>query len=122
MMELVFDFFSSRKDFSESLKKDFLWLIGKEICEKIKPLENDSNQEEDWSVSMVMQSDLLSGGLQTNLFGAFSENQLNQMEADASIGGLDDVLEHIINAKKTLKAGGLKDSYNEQDIKWLDII
>ena len=39
-----------------------------------------------------MQSDLLSGGLQTNLFGAFGETQLNQMEADASIGGLDDVL------------------------------
>ena len=33
MMELIFDFFMSRKDLPETLKKDLLWLIGKEICE-----------------------------------------------------------------------------------------
>ena len=44
------------------------------------------------------------------------------MEADASKGSLNDVLEHIIHAKKTLKAGGIKELYSEQDSKWLDII
>ena len=33
MMELIFDFLNTRKDLPESLKKDLLWLIGKEICE-----------------------------------------------------------------------------------------
>jgi hypothetical protein len=32
MIELIFDFFNTRKDLPESLKKDLLWLIGKEIC------------------------------------------------------------------------------------------
>ena len=32
MIELIFDFFNNRKDLPESLKKDLLWLIGKEIC------------------------------------------------------------------------------------------
>ena len=32
MMELIFEFFTTRKDLPESLKKDLLWLIGKEIC------------------------------------------------------------------------------------------
>ena len=44
------------------------------------------------------------------------------METDASRGGLDDVLEHIVQAKKTLKSGGLKELYSEQDAKCLDII
>ena len=44
------------------------------------------------------------------------------MEVDASMSGLDDVLEHIVQAKKTLQSGGLKDLYTEKDKKWLDII
>ena len=63
MIELIFSFFNARKDLPESLKKDLLWLIGKEICQLIKPKEVENKEGEDWSVSVIMQSDILSGGL-----------------------------------------------------------
>ena len=44
------------------------------------------------------------------------------MEVDASMSGLDDVLEHIVQAKRTLQSGGFKDLYSEKDSKWMDII
>ena len=69
-----------------------------------------------------MQSDVLSGGLQTNLFAHLGEANLSLLEADASKGSLSDVLVHIAEAKKNLQHGSPTNVLTDQDSKWLDII
>ena len=122
MTLLITDLIKERKDLPQSLLRDMLWLVGKQICELIKPLTFKEEPNVDSSINLIMQSDLLSGGLQTHLFGYFSEEYLTQMELDASLGVVDEVLQHISDAKATLKNDLFKSKFKEDDEKWLEII
>lgn len=74
------------------------------------------------SLSIIMQSDSLSGGLEAHLLAHFSQQQLEQMEADAEVGQVSEVLTHINEAKQILEKGKLEDQFSEEDRRWQEII
>lgn len=103
--------------------KDLLWLIGKQICQLIKSVQFDEEVSSgESSLSVIMQSDSLSGGLETHLLAHFTQQQLDQMEEDAEVGQVNEVLTHINEAKLILEKGKLEDQFTEEDRKWQEII
>ena len=45
MSALIIAFIKERKDLPQSLLKDLIWLIGKQVCQLIKPMEPTNVRE-----------------------------------------------------------------------------
>ena len=74
MNSLIFDFVKSRTDLPESLLKDLLWLLGKQVCQLIKAVQAEEEVSTgESSLSIIMQSDSLSGGIETHLLAHFNK-------------------------------------------------
>ena len=93
----------NRKDLPKGLKRDLFCLIGRKILDMVNPELTDENVKSNSATNLIMQSNLLSGGLQTHLYGYFTPESLNLMLADSIIGNNGDLTKHIEDALKTLK-------------------
>ena len=69
-----------------------------------------------------MNSELLSGGLQPNLFHYFSEKSLKDMAKYAKIGQVNDVLTFIEEAIESTEQKKLEDRLSEEDVRLRQII
>ena len=71
---------------SENIHKDISCLIGSKICTLIETQDDEESGNVNSATNLIMNSELLSGGLQPNLFHYFSETSLIDMAKYAKIG------------------------------------
>ena len=71
---------------SENIHKDISCLIGSKICTLIATQDDKELDNVNSATDLIMNSELLSGGLQPNLFYYFSEQSLKDMAKYAKIG------------------------------------
>ena len=99
-------------------------ILAAHVCKLLKPVEvSEENQpSQDSPEALIMQSDLLSGGLENHLYCILDESDLSQMLQDAEIscmknhqkesnGIVTTLREALSNQAKSLET----DVLNEQD-------
>ena len=91
---LALDMLKNSKDFPKALRHDLFCLVGRHVLDMVNP-PKEENLNVDQSINLIMQSDLLSGGLQTHLYGYFTQESLEQMASDAELSNNETLLEHV---------------------------
>ena len=101
--ELAVEILLEKDDLPEALKRDLLYLIGRKILELNDLDLGEDQSDESSSQSLIVQSNLLSGGLQKHLYGHFSKESLEKMLNDCKFGNNSDLVEHLSGAIKILQ-------------------
>ena len=107
--ELAVELITAKDDLPEAVKRDLLYLIGRKILDLNDLDLSDESIDETSSSSLIIHSNLLSGGLQQHLYGYFSLESLQKMLNDSKFGNNSDLIEHLNDAMKTLQDNKLDD-------------
>ena len=75
-----------RAHVSENIHQDISCLVGSKICTLIEAKDDEELDNVNSATSLIMHSELFSGGLQPNLFHYFSEAVLKDMAKYAQLG------------------------------------
>ena len=113
---VIINMLQKKQNLNKHLLHDLNQFIGRYICQLIS---TEKKEEDPYQInsatSLIMQSDLLSGGLQPHLFCYFAKQDLQQMADDARVGNLTDVQEQITEALTALDNKEFEAKFNEED-------
>ena len=74
--KVAIEMINKGKELPKALKHDLFCLIGRKVIDQVHPSKLDENQSVSSGTSLIMKSNLLSGGLQAHLYGYFTTEQL----------------------------------------------
>ena len=111
-----------KDDLPEALKRDLLYLVGRKILELNDLDLGDDKLDEQSSSNLIVQSNLLSGGLQQHLYGYFTKDSLEKMLNDCKFGNNLDLIEHLGGAIKSLEENKFDNQLTEEDKRYRSII
>ena len=110
---------TSTKDLDAEVRGDLVrYIIMTRMRSLLKPdkVTEDLRPSEDSPEALIMQSDLLSGGLETHLFYLFDTKALTEMQKDAKMSQGQEILPLVEKALEAKKNGdSLTEVYTDED-------